>query len=170
MNAIYEIIRSWTHFTHLKNAKAKLVKQAAGNRKLLKAYLLILNRIPFLQWEDGVTRLDYIWDTVVFFLAEREKEIRVFDQSIKVEEFPKLYPGNCHPACWHYYQQDLTFEYWLGFCRSDDSTSSDWHLHSFLMKNGVVYETTGHERSHYTGVRSYKQEDLFNFKAFDFKP
>lgn len=169
MNTILNIVKAWANFTHLKNARAQLVKQAAGNRKLLKAYLVILDCIPFLQWEDGVTRLDYIWDNVVFFLAERKDEVKVF-KSNQVEEPSKVYPGNCHAACWHYYQQDPGFEYWLGFCGNDDSTSTDWHLHSFLMKNGVIYEVTGNYRECYTGVRVCKPNELFNFEEFDFKP
>lgn len=170
MNMICNILKSWTNFTHLKNARAPLVRQSAGNRKLLKAYLCVLNYIPFLQWEDCVTRLDDIWDNVLFFLAEHLTEIKVFHGSITVEEPSKIYPGQCHPACWHYHQQDSSFEYWLGFCESSHSSSSDWHLHSFLMKDGIVYETTGIPRDRYTGIRIHNPGVLFNFGEFEFSP
>lgn len=151
-----DAFRSWNNFTWLKNATKKLERQSDGNRHLLKAYLKVVDRIPFLQWEDCITKLSDIQNKVILLLGDNSLGIKKFPMDIDVFEPHQSYPGECYAACLACCGHDPLFEYWLGFCR----TESDWHLHAFLVKEGKIFEPTGIIREVYTGLRIHNPREL----------
>ncbi len=158
MILVTDAFRSWSRFTWLRNATAKLSHSAKGDKILIKAYLRLVDRIPFLQWEQYITSIDEINGDLLCHLGDNALTIADWPMATFIDVPKKTYPGLCFAACWYYKKQDPSYDYYIGFCLTDDN----WHLHAFLVKDGVIFEPTGIEREKYTGLKIERPDLLLH--------
>lgn len=147
------VVRSWDNFTSLGNATDKLVALSEGDEVKLKNYLLTLNCIYPLSWEDGVTRIDDIWEPVLALTSKGIKKIN-FTGIITYKEAKA---GQCHKVAAKAYLKNPNLKWMIGFAAIDEASAAlDWHLHSFLIEEQdddlVIIEPTTFDRDYYFGI------------------
>ena len=174
-------------FTSPTNAKRRLRKYLNDDPELIRGYLSMVDRVPYITWGSGFSQpnLENGWDEVIRIselykdsfkiIAPQHVEGAPLKQRgtaipLYTHTFDPGFPGRCHQASLAVYEavksQDPSADIQVltGFCRSESCSWDEWYLHSFCIYNSKVIEASGLPRDLYTGVvLRNPREDIGSF-------